>query len=228
MELGSIVSSQHAYLAPQRREVLSTLKRKAAEQPLSVTQNILSEVLADSTPETNKKFARAARLVVFLAFVPIADVEDVFYEITYYIQSNYPQLMAVVNYFENTYLGSVIVDKEERVPPKFPLGFWNHYSRILKDPEFPRTSNMVEGFHRGFRTRVNRPKPSVQEYFRAIREQQVTSDYHIDRLGVGKTPSKRRKTSHEELFKICSEYSDYSSKLDYLYAVAKHFGHDIE
>ena len=97
-----------------------------------------------------------------------------------------------------------------------------------QDPEFPRTSNMVEGFHRGFRTRLNRPKPSVQEYFRAIREQQVTSDYHIDRLGVGKTPSKRRKTSHEELFKICSECSDYSSKLDYLFAVAKHFGHDIE
>ena len=95
---------------------------------------------------SDKKFARAARLVVFLAFVPIADVEDVFYEITYYIQSNYPQLMVVVNYFENTYLGSVIVDKEERVPPKFPLGFWNHYSRILKDPEFPRTSNMLEGF----------------------------------------------------------------------------------
>ena len=45
---------------------------------------------------------------------------------------------------------------------------------------------------------------------------------------MGKTPSKRRKTSHEELFKICSEYSDYSSKLDYLFAVAKHFGHDIE
>ena len=76
------------------------------------------------------KFARAARLVVFFAFVPIADVEDVFYEVTYHIQSNYPQLMVVVNYFENTYLGSVIVDKETSVP----LGFWNHYSRILKDP----------------------------------------------------------------------------------------------
>ncbi|KAL5266653.1 hypothetical protein ACHWQZ_G003880 [Mnemiopsis leidyi] len=40
--------------APPKREVLSTLKRKAAEQPLSVTQNILSEVLADSTLETNQ------------------------------------------------------------------------------------------------------------------------------------------------------------------------------
>ena len=93
--------------------------------------------------EPDKMFARAARLVVFLAFVPVADVKEMFYEITYYIQANYPQLMAVDNYFEKTYLGSATVDSEVRVPPKFPLAFWN------------RTSNMVEGFHRGFKSRVN-------------------------------------------------------------------------
>ncbi|KAL5260859.1 hypothetical protein ACHWQZ_G006781 [Mnemiopsis leidyi] len=108
------------------------------------------------------------------------------------------------------------------------LEFWNNYSRILNDPEFPRTSNMVEGFHRGFRTRVNRPKPTVQEYFRAIREQQVITDFHVDRLGVGKTPSKRRKSSHDKLFDICSRYSEYTCKVDYLFEVAKYFGHDIE
>ena len=42
---------------------------------------------------SDKKFARAARLVVFLAFVPVADVEEAFYQITYYIQAYYPQLM---------------------------------------------------------------------------------------------------------------------------------------
>ena len=119
--------------------------------------------------EPDKMFARAARLVVFLAFVPVADVEEMFYEITYYIQANYPQLMAVDNYFEKTYLGSATVDSEVRVPPKFPLAFWNHYSKTLEDPEFPRTSNMVEGFHSGFKSRVNRPKPTLQEYFCAIR-----------------------------------------------------------
>ena len=106
--------------------------------------------------------------------------------------------MVVVNYFENTYLGSVTVDSEARVPPRFPLEFWNDYSRILKDPEFPQTSNMVEGFHRGFKSKVNRPKPTVQEYFRAIREEQVITDYRVDRLGVGKTPSKKRRTSSDE------------------------------
>ena len=139
----------------------------------------------------DKIFARAARLVAFLAFVPVADVEEAFFEITFYIQSNYPELMVVVNYFEKIYLGSAIVDSEVRVPPTYPLEFWNHFASILQDPEFPRTSNMVEGFHRGFKTRVNRPKPSVQEYFRAIKEQQVVTDYHLDRLAVGKAPSKK-------------------------------------
>ena len=56
---------------------------------------------------------------------------------TYYIQSNYPQLMAVVNYFEKTYLGSVTVDSEVRVKPAFPSDFWNHFDRVLEDSDFP-------------------------------------------------------------------------------------------
>ena len=57
------------------------------------------------------------------------------------------------------------------------------------------------------------------------------TDYHIDRLGVGKTPSKKRvkrKTSNDQLFQICSKHSDYSSKVDYLFEIAKYFGHEIE
>ena len=88
--------------------------------------------------------------------------------------------------------------------------------------------DMVEGFHRGFKTRVNRPKPSVQEYVRAVREEQVMTDYHLDRLSVGKTPSKRRRTCHTHLYDICSFYSTYPSKIEYVFAVAKYFGNDIE
>ena len=172
---------------------------------------------------SDKSFAIASRLVVFLAFVPIADIDDAFYEVTYYIQSTYPQLMFVLNYFENTYLGGVSVDHEERILPRFPSRFWNHFDAILYDPNFPRTSNMVEGFHRGFRTRVHRPKPSVQEYFRAIDQQQVMTDYHLDRLVGGKTPSKRRRMNNHELYDICKSYSTFSSKLEYLIAVAKCF-----
>jgi hypothetical protein len=52
---------------------------------------------------------------VILAFVPVADVE-----ITYYIQTSYPILMVVVNYFEKTYLGTATANSEVRVPPTYP------------------------------------------------------------------------------------------------------------
>ena len=81
---------------------------------------------------------------------------------------------------------------------------------------------MVEGFHRGFKTRVNRPKPSVQEYFRAIKEQQVVTDYHLDRLAVGK-----KGISSSILYDLCSFYTTYPTKIEYLFAVAKYFGNNI-
>ena len=77
---------------------------------------------------------------------------------------------------------------------------------------------MVEGFHRRFKSRVNRPKPTVQEYFRAIREQQVITDYHIDRLGVGKTPSNKRVSSNYHYLKnIFVRISVYKRNLINLY-----------
>ena len=73
--------------------------------------------------------------------------------------------------------------------------------------------------------------PQKREVLSAIREQQVITYYHIDRLGVGKTPSKKRikrKTSNNQLFHICSKYSDCSSKVDYMFEIAKYFGHEID
>ena len=77
--------------------------------------------------------------------------------------------MAIVNYFELTYLGLAQL-YGTRAGTKFGIEHWNHYEMVLIDTEYPRTSNMVEGFHLGFKSKVNRPKPSVQEYFRAIRD----------------------------------------------------------
>ena len=173
---------------------------------------------------TDKGFARASRLIVFLAFVPVDSVPDAFEEIGMYIANFYPTLLDILNYFEANYLGLTNVDGSKS-NPKFNLKFWNVYDLICMDPEYPRTSNMVEGFHRGFRTRVNRPKPSVQEYFRAIREEQVKTDYHMDRLSAGITPSKKRKTCNNWLYEIVCSYGKHSTLLEYLFDVAEFFGH---
>ena len=86
---------------------------------------------------------------------------------------------------------------------------------------------MVEGFHLGFKCKVNRPKPSVQEYFRAIRDQQVTTDYHLDRLAAGMTPAKKRKTSNHILYDICKDFDTYDTVLGYMFKVAEYFGHKM-
>ena len=78
---------------------------------------------------------------------------------------------------------------------------------------------MIEGFHRAFRTRVNRGSGSVQEYFIAIRQQQILTDFHLDRLEDGITPAiKKRKNTNVELQDICKEFSEhYENIIIYLY-----------
>ena len=72
---------------------------------------------------------------------------------------------------------------------------------------------------------VNRLKPSVQEYFRVIRDQQVTTDYHLDQLAHGMTPAKKRKNLNHVLYDICVNFNKYDSVLSYMFKVAKYFGH---
>ena len=86
---------------------------------------------------------------------------------------------------------------------------------------------MVEGFHLGLKAKVNRPRPTVQEYFRAIRDQQVTTDFHQDRLASGTTQAKKRRTSYHVLYEICSKFDQHDSILAYLLEVAKYFGNDV-
>ena len=62
---------------------------------------------------------------------------------------------------------------------------------------------MMGGFHCGCNTQFNRSKPTVQEYLRATREQEMTAYFHLDCLIVGLTPSKRHKTSNEDFSNNC-------------------------
>ena len=97
---------------------------------------------------TDKAFARASRLVAFSAFVPLSSIEDAFEALSVHVAGTFPELLAVVNYFENSYLGQA-TPEGPRTSPRFPVQFWNHHSTIMVDPDYPRTSNFVEGFHRG-------------------------------------------------------------------------------
>ena len=61
-----------------------------------------------------------------------------------------------------------------------------------------------------------------------IEEQHVITDYHLDMLTVGKTTSKKKNISSSRQHDIWSNYTTYSSRIEYLFAVAKYFGYDID
>ena len=120
----------------------------------------------------------------------------------------------------------------ERAQPRpWPLGQLSSTQNILTEalssstPELnvalPKLESLARVAQRA------RAKPSVQEYFRAIRDQQVTTDYHIDRLAAGMTPAKKRKTSNHILYKICEDFLEYDSVLSYMFKVAEYFGHEL-
>ena len=152
---------------------------------------------------TDTDFALASRLVVFLAFVPPEHTETAFAVLSKHVCTSYPEVMHVVNYYEQNYLG-LAEPAGTRTVFKCSIVHWNQYAMVL-----------VEGFHSGFKSKVNRPKPSVQEYFRAIRDQQVTTDYHLDRLAHGMTPAMKRKNLNHVLYDICLNFNQYDSVLSY-------------
>ena len=86
-------------------------------------------------------------------------------------------------------------------------------------------------FHLEYKCKVNRPiKPSDQEYlyFRAIRDQEVTTNYHLDSLVCGMTPTKKRKRQITFFTRSVrtSSTSVTHYVLSYLFKVPKYFGYD--
>ena len=74
-----------------------------------LAQNVQKHIQAKFKTEynVNSNFARASRLVIMLAFVPLNRFEDATEAIMLHIQSTYPCLMSIYMYFEKTYIGEL-------------------------------------------------------------------------------------------------------------------------
>ena len=89
-------------------------------------------------------FAHKVRMLAALAFVPEPDVINALKAAS---EDFSLDAQAVIDYFEDTYIGRLHPGGHRRVP-LFQLGLWNMYNQTLDD--LPRTNNAVEGWHRSF------------------------------------------------------------------------------
>ena len=87
------------------------------------------------------EFSKAFRRTQALAFLP----PQLVFEAFELIKSSCPKnFITIANYFERTYLGKPL-KASSRAKPRFPISFWNLYSRVKSD--LPRTNNQVESWH---------------------------------------------------------------------------------
>ena len=79
---------------------------------------------------TDKDFALASRLVVFLAFVPPEHTETSFEALSIHVCTCYPELMQIVNYFEQNYIGLAQHDCSDGTGSgfKYSIEHCNHYA----------------------------------------------------------------------------------------------------
>ena len=120
--------------------------------------------------------------------------------------------MFVFDSFESTYLGKLSADG--RSEPRFSPIYWNFFADIIDGIDFPRTTNNVEGFHRGFEDRFTGSHPSIVVFCNAIKQQQRLTDFELTRLdhsipiGLGSS-NKKAKIEFEEI--LSAHLHKYSS-----------------
>ena len=112
--------------------------------------------------------------------------------------TTYPKFISVYDYFERNYLGRL--DINGRKDPVFLPKYWNYYDDVAEGVVLPRTTNCVEGFHRGMKLRLTHDHPTVAKYVLALKQQQRTTDFELNRLdyGIDITAARKKKKKMNE------------------------------
>ena len=143
---------------------------------------------------------KCLKMVQFLAFIPIADVVDVFEELTAEIGEMDVKVVEFFNYFETNYIGKLSTKTTgrgkaaktitSRSTPLFSIELWNINSRLQNC--LPRTNNFTESWHNAF-SGMLRKHPSIYALIDAFRSEQKRTEDNIVKLTTGCVHKRRDK-----------------------------------
>lgn len=165
-------------------------------------------------------FSLQARMIVSLAFVPIAGLDAAFDALTETLPA---ELQPILTWFEDYYIGTPFGRNRRRRPALFPPEIWNVYDRVIN--EQCRTNNHAEAAHRRLQTEFEVKHPSIWRFIDGLRAIQKSRDLQFEQFVAGApAPQKRRKyrQADERILNIVRMYADREI-IDYLRGLSHNF-----
>ncbi|XP_029848582.2 uncharacterized protein LOC115330735 [Ixodes scapularis] len=168
-----------------------------------VYRKLQSEGLQESY-RVDGAFNLMARMIPAIALVPEGDVFDAF-EALSTMPGFPPELLPVLDYFEDTFLGRLTA--RGRRDPRFPASLWNHHATVLRGDA--KTTNSVEAWHRGFQTHVQCHQPSLWKFLAVLQKEDALNLHRLERviMGVEEKSAKKYRESASRLQTLAARFA---------------------
>ncbi|KAH7691334.1 hypothetical protein AAVH_40152 [Aphelenchoides avenae] len=168
---------------------------------------------------TDADFALQVRMIVALAFVPLADVELAFET----LEDELPdELQPVLAYFETYYIGRRRNDNVRR-QPLFTKELWSVHARTVGNQD--RTNNHAEAAHRKLQAMLQMDHPSLWKFIEALMHVQKETDFRFEQYVRGDQNVPKRKKYREADERILTIVTEYRNReiMEYLRGIAHNF-----
>ena len=190
-----------------------------------LTQNIWRKVQAVGLQAdyiNDEDLAMRIRQIPALAFVHPFDVYELFDRVALLLPPT-PEAAELLDYFQRTYVGRTLLSGYYS-EPTFPIALWNYH---LDTPfGMPRTTNVVEAWHRSFNATVGCHHPTIWKFIAALKREQGLVEVRQARFIAGNAPTKRKRSqaSEQALIDLVLHYFDEDrTKMEFIRGVAHHF-----
>ena len=120
------------------------------------------------------EFALTMRMLPALAFVPLELVSWSFQQLVIIFPGNASPLC---RYFEENFIGLLNLNGE-RNPPLFSISLWNNFHLVPQ--ELPRSTNLLEAWHRGFLSTCGCHHPTVWKFIHCLKQSRAMSSKTIE------------------------------------------------
>ena len=155
------------------------------------------------------------RMLVALAFLPVAQVVAAFEAIT---PTMAHEIQPIIDYFEDNFIGRPL--RQGRRPPQFAIAVWNQFDRA--QAFLPRTNNHVEGWHRRLQVNIGGHHPNFWHFLTVLQKEQSLTEMEHAQLLTGQPPPPQRKRYQDCNARILALVIDHANRTtdDYLRGIA--------